>query len=258
LAEDGVTPLYDMVGRLVFYEANSEGEYTPGANIIYVDTLTNDDGELEWTNDDGTPSDPRKIIHNGAIPDIAYHRARVRKTVSLADLQLGANADQAWNFLSAIYEGFGDVQNIASTTQVANAKGAVIETMARHTCYIPKIDGNGNIEKDQDGNVLYRWEKIDANGNTITNDGNAVIAWSSSENGPQLEGTWRKSIKQDVMAGMTAVATNYFAQTGIQAQIDDVIAKVTATVTYDENTDTYTSLAKVSADNIILDGTTFI
>lgn len=256
--DENNNPLYDMVGEMVYFQRNGDTGDLPHPNnnpsYILERELTHDaNGELVWTGG-GTPTNP-KVLSDSRI---AYHRARVRKTVSLADLQLGANADHAWNFLSAMYEGFGDIQNIASTTQVANAKGAVIETMARHTCYIPKIDGNGNIEKDQDGNVLYRWEKIDSNGNIITDGGNAVIAWSSSENGPQLEGTWRKSIKQDVMAGMTAVATSYFAQTGIQSQIDDVVAKVTATVTYDENTNTYTSLAKVSADNIILEGTTFI
>ena len=258
--ETKTKPLYDMVGEMVYFERDINTGDLPKLNddesysYIFERDLTHDgNGELVWSGI-GTNTDPKKLSN----PNIAYHRARVRKTISLADLQLGANADHAWNFLSAMYEGFGDVQNIASTTQVANAKGAVIETMARHTCYIPKIDGNGNVEKDQDGNVLYRWEKIDSNGNIITDGGNAVIAWSSSDNGPQLEGTWRKSIKQDVMAGMTAVATSYFAQTGIQSVIDDVSAYMGTCVTYDENTHTYTSSAKISADNIILDGTTFI
>jgi len=130
-----------MVGRLVFYEANSEGEYSPGANVIYVDTLTNANGELEWTNNAGTPVSPKKILHNGSEPNIAYHRARVRRTISFSDLELGADESSAWTFLGSLYNRpdlSGNAENIASVTTVTNVKGSLVEALAKQTIYVYK------------------------------------------------------------------------------------------------------------------------
>jgi hypothetical protein len=72
-----------------------------------------------------------KDCRTGQRANIAYHRTRLRKTVSLSSLTSSADADQAFNMLIAAYESFGNTSSLASTTQVANAKGALVEQLAK-------------------------------------------------------------------------------------------------------------------------------
>lgn len=253
--DENNNPLYDMVGEMVYFQRNGDTGDLPHPNnnpsYILERELTHDaNGELVWTGG-GTPTNPKMLSDSR----IAYHRARVRKTISFSDLELGADESSAWTFLGSLYNRpdlSGNAENIASVTTVTNVKGSLVEALAKQTIYVYKTttsatsdtqnDPNGTLDTDGQGQFLFKWKNA-----------NNEVQYSADES--LANNGWVKDIKDSIEAGFLAIATGQFADATLSARVGAVEASIQTLVTRTE-LDTWISTVNINADNINLNGQT--
>lgn len=111
-------PVKDRKGKMVYYTADSNGNYQDNEHFVYEEDLQHDsNGDLVWSRDNlylvKFIDEPGRTI--------AYRKNRKMRNISFSDLTLGADEESAWNSLISNYSSWNDVGNkVDSSTYLTN------------------------------------------------------------------------------------------------------------------------------------------
>lgn len=232
-------PVKDRKAKMVYYTANSNGNYNGNSSYVFEEDLPHDsNGQLVWVKD--STYEVKFIDENGGR-SIAYRKNRKMENISFSSLGLDANEQGALATLVANYQannGSG-IESHAALTELSDATSAVAALQSQVT----QTQTDLNNYKTDASTTFVTSSKYDKDTQNFVTKGGIISAITAS---PEDKSGLVTTLS---VAGVLTSADLNDAQSTLYSKLGEKYASIDTAVTRDSN-GVIQSNVTISADQI--------